>query len=340
MVRACRCWATAVLTLVAIWIVPQRGNAQSPLPSPLITNEGENETPRSAAMGGALRAWGSDTTAVFLNPANLAETSAYHIAGVVQLTPEASRQAYGAVVMDSVTNKLAGGVSVVGSFVDPDGIDRNTLDIRIALAYPLTNRFLLGLGGRYMRATQLGIGPFGDSKISGGLVDGEGRFPLFSTATFDAGLTIKATESIAISVVGQNLTFPNNGILPTTVGGGVGYSGSGFTLDVDGIADFNSWGKPTARIMAGGEYVIAGSFPLRLGYRYDQGPENHSLSFGAGYITREFSIEASVRRALDEVGPTTVVVGLAYFLESSGLVRSGQREGVARTPASSATTSF
>lgn len=320
--RPCRWWCAGVLTLAAVLIVPQRATAQSPLPAPLRTNEGENETARSAALGGAMRAWGSGTAAMFLNPANLAEVPAYHIEGVAQLTPEAARQAYGAVIMDSITNKLAGGVAVVGSFVDPDGLDRTTLDVRVGLSYPISDRFLLGVAGRYVRATQLGAGPLGASKFSGGLVDGEGRFPFVATGTFDAGLTIKLTQSLALSVLGTGLTYPNNGVLPTTVGGGIGYSGSGFTLEADGVADLTTWGQPTARAMAGAEYVVADRFPIRLGYRYDQGADQHSVSGGLGYVTREFSVEASVRRAIDEVGPTTVVIGLAYYLESSGLVKS------------------
>ena len=35
-----------------------------------------------------------------------------------------------------------------------------------------------------------------------------------------------------------------------------------------------------------------------LGYRYDQGPDMHFLSAGLGYIAKEFSVEASVRRGL------------------------------------------
>jgi opacity protein-like surface antigen len=322
MVRPCRCWFAGVLTLAAVLGVPERSAAQTALPAPLRTNLGENETARSAAFSGAMRAWGSDTTAVFLNPANLAETSAYHIEGVVQLTPESARQAYGGIIMDSITNKLAGGVGVIGSFVDPGGLDRQTLDVRVGLAYPISQRFLIGITGRYVRATQLGTGPFGNSKISGGLVDGEGRFPFVSTATFDAGLTIKVTDKLAISALGQNLTYPNNGVMPTTLGGGIGYSGSGFTIEVDGLADFNSWGQPTARAMAGAEYLVVERFAIRVGYRYDQGADQHSASVGLGYVSREFSVEASVRRAIDERGPTTVVLGLAYFLESSGLVKS------------------
>ena len=50
----------------------------------------------------------------------------------------------------------------------------------------------------------------------------------------------------------------------------------------------------------------------------------HALSGGLGYIGNEFSVEASVRRTLSsDVGATTVVIGLAYFLESSGITRAG-----------------
>ncbi|MEZ4294292.1 MAG: hypothetical protein R3B70_04900 [Polyangiaceae bacterium] len=322
MTRPRRTTMVGFAALAALALAPELARAQSPLPAPLRTNEGEQETARTAAMGGAMRAWGAGTGAMFLNPANLAETRAYHIEGVLQLTPEAARQSYGAVIMDSVTNKLAGGVAVVGSFVDPDGIDRTTLDVRVGLSYPIADRFLLGVAGHYIRSTQLGGGPLGDSPFSGGLVDGEGRFPFIETATFDAGLTIKITEGLALSALGTNLTYPNNGVLPTTFGGGIGYAGESFAIEADAVADLNSWGEPTARAMVGAEYLVASAFPIRLGYRYDQGAEQHSLSGGLGYITREFSVEASVRRALDERGPTTVVVGLAYFLESSGLVKS------------------
>lgn len=322
MQRPCRCWSVGILVLAAVLVLPQRSTAQSKLPVPLITNEGESETARSAGMNGALHAWGYGTTALFQNPANLAETQAYHLEGIVQLTPEAARQAYGAAIMDSITNRLAGGVSFVASFIDPDGLNRQTLDGRLSLAYPITDRFLVGLTGRYFRGTQLGIGPFGDDKFAGGLKDGSGgRAPFAETFTFDAGLTLRVTEGLAISAIGQNLTFMNNGVLPTLLGGGIGYSTSGLTLEVDGLADMHSWGKPTARILAGAEYLIAGSFPIRAGYRFDQGLDQSSVSLGVGYVGREFSVEAAVRRAIDDRGPTTVVLGLAYFLESSGLIK-------------------
>src|SRR4051794_32105113 len=61
------------------------------LPPQVIYNYGENETTRSAAMGGALRALGSGTSAVLLNPAAMLETRVYHSGAVLQFTPETGR---------------------------------------------------------------------------------------------------------------------------------------------------------------------------------------------------------------------------------------------------------
>lgn len=299
--------------------------AGSPLDPSIIYNYGENETTRSLGMGGALRALGNGTSAIYLNPAAMVETRVYHLEAFAQITPETGRQVYGGTVVDSVTGRLAGSISVVGALMDPDGLDRSAIDVRLGLAYPISERFFIGLGGRYAKITQSGIGPLGDSKVSGGLKDPEGgRYAIVNTVTFDAGLIVKPTDSVYLAAVGQNLTYPNNGLLPTTVGGGIGYGNENLSLEADGLADLNSWGKPKARLMVGGEYLLINHIPLRLGYRFDQGANLHTLSTGLGYIGNEFSIEASVKRILADQtrGSTTMVFSVAYFFESSGLTRT------------------
>ncbi|MEO7331097.1 MAG: hypothetical protein ABI193_21150, partial [Minicystis sp.] len=119
------------------------------LPTPIMYNYGENETTRSAAMGGALRALGNGTTGVFLNPASMAQTRVYHIEASAQVTPETQRYVFGGVVVDSVTSKLAGAAAVNGGFMDADGLNRSVFDVRSATAYPITDRLFLGVGGRY-----------------------------------------------------------------------------------------------------------------------------------------------------------------------------------------------
>jgi opacity protein-like surface antigen len=322
--------ATSALAGAAALVGAARPVAAEPstLTPQLAYSYGENETPRAAAFGGALRALGNGTSGVFTNPSAIAETRVYHLQALAQMSPDAGRWIFGGAIVDSVTSRLAAGVSVVGGGADAGGADRSLIDARIAIAYPITERLFIGLGGRYARITQNGTlaeGGLGkDDKVSGGLVgsDGKNRDPLVNDVTFDAAVTVKAADAVFISVVGQNLSYPDNGLLPTTLGGGVGVGTDDFSVELDGLADFNSYTDTTARIMAGGEYLVADHFPIRLGYRFDQGAAQHALSLGAGYVGTEFSVEAAVRRGLSTDGPTTIFIGLAYHLESSGLTRA------------------
>jgi hypothetical protein len=319
----------------------------SPLPIGVIYNYGESETARSAAMGGALRALGDGTTSIFLDPAAMAESRTYHIEAGTQVTPETRGWLLGATVVDSVTSRLAGSFSLQGTpiAVDPSGIDRSWLDLRLGLAFPITDRFIIGLTGRYLKATQSGIAQpgygFGFSSASGGLIDptspltGPGATPgdaagnrpdrlaLVNTFTFDAGIIIRPIDSISIAVVGQNLTYANNGFLPMIVGGGVGYKTDTLAIEADGLADLSSYSlpgalKPTARIMGGAEYILANVVPLRAGYRYDAGAKLNTLSLGTGYVGPSFAVEGSVKQTVSSPGATTVFLSVAYFLESSG----------------------
>ena len=144
------------------------------------------------------------------------------------------------------------------------------------------------------------------------------RFSFVNALTFDVGVIARLGDNVYLAAVGQNLTYPNNGLLPTTVGGGLGFGNANLSIEGDGIADLTSWGKPTARLMVGGEYLVADHVPIRLGYRFDQGAKLHTLSAGLGYISLEFSIEGTVKRTLSEPGVTTMIFSVAYFLESSG----------------------
>ena len=301
------------------------------LPTPVLYNYGENETTRSGAMGGALRALGNGTSALFLNPSAMTTTRVYHIEAQTQLSPEAGRQVYGGNIVDSVTGRLAGAASFSGGFVDPDATHRSFLDVRAGLAFPISDRFSVGVGGRWLKLNQESVvAPFALDGISGGLGDPPGgrgsRFSLVNSLTFDVGVNIRLGDSVYLAAVGQNLTYPNNALLPTVVGGGIGFGNANLSIEGDGVADLTSWGKPTARVMLGGEYLAADHVPIRLGYRFDQGAKLHTLSAGLGYISSEFSIEGTVKRTLSDPGVTTMIFSVAYFLESSGLTRTQTNE--------------
>ena len=309
------------------------------LPPQVVYNYGENESPRSAAMGGALRALGGGTSAVQLNPATMATTRVYHLGASTQLTPQTSRYVFGGTAIDSITGKLAGSVSFMGGLpMDPGGLNRSFIDLRVGAAYGLADRIYIGLAGRYAQVSQssrtapFGLGPVDASHptpvkdaVAGGLVDPKTpdvRPMLLNTFTFDAGLNVKLTDGLYLAAVGQNLTFQDSGLLPAILGGGLGFGTKSFSIEGDGLADLASWGKPTARLMLGGEYLVLDHIPVRLGYRFDQGARLHTLSAGSGYVGTEFAIEASVKQTLSNPGATTMFFSLEYFFESSNLIRT------------------
>lgn len=268
-------------------------------------------------MAGANQVWGGSTTAVFANPANLPLYRVYHLEALAAFGPEARRQSYGGAVVDSSTSKLAGGFGGTWSQMDPDGIKRQWTDLRLALAYPLGDRFHLGLTGRYLRVNQ-GVtrGPFGASLAS----DGLSTEPIVSEFTFDAGAAIAITEQLRVAVSGRNLTAPGVGFLPTGLAGGLGWSNQTVTVEGNTLVDFTTFGEARARFMLGGEVLLADRVPLRTGYRYDAGLKTHALSLGAGYVDRRFSVEVGARRDIVADNPaTTIAVGIRIFIDSGGI---------------------
>jgi hypothetical protein len=130
---------------------------------------------------------------------------------------------------------------------------------------------------------------------------------------------VRPADYFALALVGNNLNNPGNGLQPTLLGGGVGFGTEDFTVEGDALADFTTWGRTTTRLMGGFELLAGDHFPLRLGYRYDEGAQSHSVSGGLGYIDRAFAAELGLRRVVSGDAATTVVIGFTYHLESTQL---------------------
>jgi hypothetical protein len=282
---------------------------------------GEIQHPRAVAMAGANQAFGGSTTAIFVNPANLALYRVYHLEGLAAFSPEARRQSYGGAIADSSTSRLAGGFGGTWSQMDSDGIRRTWADLRLTLAYPLGDRFSLGLTGRYLRVGQAtAAGPLGASLAS----DGTKGDPVFSQFTFDAGAAVQITESIRLGVTGRNLTATGTSLAPLVLAGGLGYSNGTVTVEGDTLIDFTTYDSVRARGMLGAELLLADRFPVRAGYRYDAGIKTHGIGLGAGYVDKKFSIELAGRRDIVADHPATMIsIGLRLFIDSGG---GGQTE--------------
>ncbi|HWO09221.1 MAG TPA: hypothetical protein VNN80_07065, partial [Polyangiaceae bacterium] len=68
--------------------------------------------------------------------------------------------------------------------------------------------------------------------------------------------------------------------------------------------------------------LAGGQYPIRIGYRYDDGQSSHALSGGVGYVAREFSFDLSARRIFGEEGVTVFFLGFKYHVDSAGKLGS------------------
>jgi opacity protein-like surface antigen len=311
----------ALLTGAALLALSTLAHADpAKIPPEVGYNYGQNESPRIAGMGGALRAFSNSTDALFINPANMAASRVYHLAAMAQIWPEASRQTYGAAIVDSIVSasRLAGGLAASWTGQDPSGVDRSAFDVRFALAYPFSDHVFIGATGRYYSLKQSGF-PRGLYDLPPSLAaSGEHGNAIEETITFDAGMTVKPIPELAFSLVGSNLTNPGNGFLPLMLGGGAAFGTTDFTVEVDALGDFTTYGNTKARAMLGGEYLAADHVPLRLGYRYDQGAESHAVTGGIGYLDTAYSIDLSLQHIVSGTAATAIIIGFTYHVESSG----------------------
>ncbi len=318
------CFPHALVALAVALALLGRGSGAIAAPSSTSPEQaydlGEFPHPRSLAMAGAQQVYGGSTNAVYTNPANLPLYRVYHVEGLAALGPEARRQTYGGAVVDSSTGRLAGGFGGAWSQFDPDGIRRTTTDLRLALAFPVSDRLSLGAAGRYLNVSQrVASGPFGASLVS----DGANDESLFKDFTFDVGLALQITEHVRAGLSGRNLTAPGTALAPVVLAGGVGFSASNVTIEANELFDFTTFGSARSRTMAGGEVLIADRFPLRAGYRYDEGVKTHAVGLGVGYVDKQFSVDFGGRREVTGDHPSTTL-GLALRIFISGL--SGSQE--------------
>lgn len=312
--------AASAALCVALGLSARAHADPSKLPPDYGYNYDEIETARVAGTAGAVRTFSNSLTALFVNPANLAAARVYHLGAFAQIWPEASRQSYGVGAVDSIVSsaRVAGGVGATWNFQDLDGVKRKWTDLRFGLAYPISDQFFMGVGGRYMWLSEDGVGPLGTSLASSGLADKK----IVRGIAFDAGITLKASKNLSMSLVGTNLNNPDHGYQPTAVAGGVGLAFGDFSGEADLVADFTSWNQTTLRPMAGIEGLFVDHVAARVGYKYDDGAKNHTLAIGAGYVDKAFDVDASFHRSVSGPGVSAIVFGFTYHLEATGLTPS------------------
>jgi len=311
----------ALLTLLSVQFGAEAGHAEASRLAPeLGYNYGDVETARILATSQSQRALSNSVSALYTNPANIVSTRVYHVAALLALrTPEAQQRTLGAAAVDSVTNgSLGAGFGINWSRQDPDGINREYLDGRLALAAPVSDSFSMGFGARYLKLKQQGFGPLMESVASSGL----GADSIVSDFGLDAGMTIKLSPAFALSAVGMNLNNPGNGFMPTSSSAALGFAQGNLAIGADVTFDFTTWQRTTWRPALGIEALMGDNFPVRGGYRYDDGAKTHAFSVGVGYLDTSIAVDLGASRTVSGEASTAFAATFTYFLESNGLEAS------------------
>lgn len=245
---------------------------------------------------------------MYLNPAGIAIGRHYHVETLYGFVPTVPVHIAGGSVIDSVTAPVAMGIAFNYITVDPDGIDQTEYDVRLAAAYYIAQLVSIGLSVKYMYSDQDGAGMLGNHLFT---YNGD---ELLNTVTVDVGATLTVGRIFSASVVGYNLTNTGSIAAPLTLGIGAAVAISSFSIVVDALFDFTTWEEMMVRAMGGAEYLIAGNWPLRVGYRYDQGFDSHSVTAGLGYMNEKFGLELSMRQDVAaENLHTSLALSIRYF---------------------------
>lgn len=263
---------------------------------------------RPLALGGAGRAFCPSNGSLYLNPAGIAVGRAYHVETLYGYVPTSNGHVAGGSVIDSVTAPVAMGLAFNYTAWDPEGVDRSEYDVRLSAAYYFSRLLALGVTLKYLYADQEGGGPLVDDLFRD---NGE---EMVNTVTVDVGLTLTIGQHFAIAAVGHNLTNIGSTQAPMSLGVGLALNISNLVVVADMLIDFNSREEMMFRAMGGAEYLLADNWPIRLGYRWDQAFDTHSVSGGFGYLSQRFGVEMSIRQDVaGERLATHLVLALRYF---------------------------
>lgn len=282
---------------LALLLVPFGAAAQTP-PGPE-----DMETARGLALGTGVRASATSTSALAYNPAGLAGGRLYHLETGAMYEPAFGRFITQAAVADSMTSKVAAGMSIRGIF-GGDSAEHTGVDGRLALALPLGEAISIGVGGRYMSIDG-----------QGQTADGTGR-PGATGFTMDASLRVSPVTGLVIAGYGYNLIDVGSPLAPLRAGGGISYTlASALTIGADVLVDPRTFDRTRLLVGGGIEYLAAGSVPLRVGYSWDQGRQLHVVTGGLGYIERKVGVDISLRQQVSGGSDTTLMASLRYFVE-------------------------
>jgi hypothetical protein len=230
---------------------------------------------RNIAMGGAYEALGYGAETIGGNPAALSLYKRYQIEATGSWDiPQG--YGFGSLGIADSTNPLAAGVSY--HFATFGGAKRSYAHITtLALAYALGELIHLGFTTRSYVLV-------GDSNLN--------------AISINAGVIAKPVSFMTLGFSGHNLIGVYNTNVSRYFVASIGFQIAGqLTPAFDLRMDFNQV-NPRLAYHGGIEWLIAETFPIRIGYQYD-GIANHQyLSGGIGWFSSGSGIDFAYRHEL------------------------------------------
>jgi hypothetical protein len=231
---------------------------------------------RNLSMGGAYESLGYGAEAIGGNPAalSLAKRFSGELSGTYDI---ATQYGVGSVALvDSRTSQVAAGISY--HFATFGGSERRWSHIStLALSYPLAPWLHIGVAGRHYFL-------LGASSTN--------------AVTMNAGVILKPVSFISLGLSGHNLISPLNRDVPRYFVASVSGQFFGQVTPVfDLRLDANGVSARTG-FHGGLEWVVAETFPLRIGYEYDGIAGHQFLSGGLGLQVDGTGVDVAYRHEL------------------------------------------
>ncbi|MFB6262074.1 MAG: hypothetical protein ABEL76_00425 [Bradymonadaceae bacterium] len=259
---------------------------------------------RPLGMSGTYNAVGTGAAGLYHNPAGIAAANMYSLNGTYEFTP--STNVLSASIVDSKTNSnIAAGVGYSYLLGRSELSNSFGHDIRLALAIPaVPDRVSVGVEGRYAILNTDG------TELARGF-------------TMEAGFLFRIVDKLKLGVVGRNLIDicdrPRvcRTVTPLTMAGGLAYGeGSPFTATADVEVDLGSEeDQVNLRYQIGGEYLVAGSVPIRVGYEHKTFTETDHVSLGAGWRASRFGIDIAGQMEIQDPEALRISSSFAVYFK-------------------------
>jgi len=280
-------------------------------------------TPRSLAIGGALRAAPTGASALFLNPAGMALLRSYQITAFYDFHIRKNGHVAHSSVVDSVASKwICAGLYYNLLIMRPDVFERGQqkkLSLKIdghetgiALAVPLGKRFSIGATVKYQYYNARVAVP--DEEGEGGTT--EEQLDKISNVGVDVGIIVRITKGLSVGVTGMNLVPQKSVQSRMSMGMGVAYGYKQvFLAAFDVLLDFTSKESVIVDIHGGVEVFLKGKYAIRAGSMHKGLLGATYVTAGFGYINPKAGIDIFLVQQVDRGVETRLGFGIKLFVK-------------------------